>query len=454
MDKTSPDFFEGTLGASDLLEKGSSMDRLSPTSVHTQTRHQHGKRAMALQGAIVVPIALVDRDPDQPRRDWRSDWQLDPKDATYKEMNEGYKRLDELTASIVEFGIIQPLLVRPHAEKQGHYIVIAGGRRLVAARRAGLTEIPVVVRDEELGRIRALQLIENLQRQQLHPMDEARAFQELMELEDLTTGGVAARVHVSIQTVRDRLRLLRDQVLADAVERQQIAVSVAREINKLPDEAAEELRRRVQAGDKLQLPDIQAMREQLRAAGITNPRRNPRPSDMAPQELAPLDNNRETTGETGTAPQEAQPSNHEARPQRTEKAPWLPQVTAPLEYHPSLRAEPKAMPSSHTGSSHIGLRSATTGQRTTESDERLSGIAQSQQWTQAPVVHPRGGEVLPNHSSVNTATRAIPSADSLGELASRLSWDDLELLLDYGIEQGWTCIGLKQAVMLALRDAG
>src|SRR5918911_158870 len=213
-------------------------------------------------GAVSVPIDKVERDPDQPRRDWRH--------------AEGYQRLDELTQSIKEFGLLQPLVVRRVAD---HYVVIAGGRRLVAARRAGLREVPVIVRDDEGARVRVLQLIENLQRQQLSPLDEARAYQEMLEIDALTTGSLAARLHVSTQTVRDKLRLLRDQVLADAVERRQIAATVAREINKLPDDVAEELRKRIQAGEKLQVSDIDEVRAQLAAAGVVNPRWNPRRSD-------------------------------------------------------------------------------------------------------------------------------------------------------------------------------
>src|SRR5437763_5113318 len=197
----------------------------------------------SVPGAVIVPIDTVQRDPDQPRRDWRH--------------AEGYQRLDELTQSIKEFGLLQPLVVRRVDER---YVVIAGGRRLVAARRAGLREIPVIVRDEEGARVRVLQLIENLQRQQLSALDEARAYQEMLEIDALTTGGLAARLHVSTQTVRDKLRLLRDQVLADAVEHRQTAATVAREINKLPDDAAEDLRKRVQAGEQLHVSDVDEVR--------------------------------------------------------------------------------------------------------------------------------------------------------------------------------------------------
>src|SRR5947208_13226267 len=117
-----------------------------------------------LPGALLVPIDRVERDPAQPRRDWTH--------------GAGRQRLEELTQSVREFGLLQPLLVRQVGER---YVVIAGGRRLVAARRAGLTEVPVVVRHAESATVRILQLLENLQRQELSPTDEARAYQELMD---------------------------------------------------------------------------------------------------------------------------------------------------------------------------------------------------------------------------------------------------------------------------------
>src|SRR5579885_1266617 len=165
-------------------------------SYHYQVREAQ----VPVPGAIMVPLDAIERDPAQPRRDWRHD--------------DGYERLAELTRSIQEFGILQPLVVRRAGD---HYVVIAGGRRLVAAKRAGLSHVPVIVRDEEGARVRVLQLVENVQRQQLTPLDEARAYQELMEIEGLTIGEIAARIHVSTQTVRDKLRLLRDQVLGALV---------------------------------------------------------------------------------------------------------------------------------------------------------------------------------------------------------------------------------------------
>ena len=221
-----------------------------------------GATERRLAGAMEVPIEQVAPDPSQPRRDWDHD--------------DGQQRLRELADSIREFGLLQPLLVREEGTlpdgRQG-YRIIAGARRRAAAERAGLSMLPVVVRGAEQARIRVLQLIENLQRQNLSWLDEARAYQELIDTETLTPPTLAARLHISAQHVRDRLRVLADQVLADAVERRQISATAARDIKQLPDEEVMAFRARVLAGERLQTNDIAAARARLAATGVINPRR-------------------------------------------------------------------------------------------------------------------------------------------------------------------------------------
>jgi ParB family chromosome partitioning protein len=232
-----------------------------PRSTH---RAVAGASERRLPGAMEVPIEQVVADPAQPRKDWGH--------------NDGPRRLAELADSIREFGVLQPLLVREEGtirDGRQRYMIIAGARRRSAAEQANLATVPVVLRDEETARVRVLQLVENLQRQELSPLDEARAYQELIDLEGLTPPGLAEKLHVSAQHVRDRLRVLADQVLADAVERRQIPPSVARDIMKLPEEEVERFRARVQAGDRVHLNDVAETRARLTAAGVVNPRRKP-----------------------------------------------------------------------------------------------------------------------------------------------------------------------------------
>jgi ParB/RepB/Spo0J family partition protein len=238
-----------------------------PAQPRTGYQAVAGATERRLPGALEVPLEQVAADLTQPRRDWQH--------------GEGERRLEELTGSIREFGVLQPLVVREEGtleDGRQRYVIIAGGRRYMAAQRAGLAAVPVVVRGAEPQRARVLQLIENLQRQDLSPLDEARAYQELMDLEGLSPPALAARLHISAQHVRDRLRVLADQVLADAVARGQISATAARDIMQLPDEEVEAFRKRVRGGERLQTNDVASARARLIAAGIINPRRKaPRP---------------------------------------------------------------------------------------------------------------------------------------------------------------------------------
>jgi ParB/RepB/Spo0J family partition protein len=229
-----------------------------------------------LAGALEVPLAQVLPDPEQPRKDW--------------EHGEGARRLEELVASIKEFGVLQPLLVREDGVLEGNrtlYRIVAGARRREAASRAGHTHVPVVIRDESQVKVRMLQLIENLHRQDLSPLDEAHAYQELMGIKEVTATALAAELHVSGQRVRDRLRLLVDQVLADAVARRQISATAAREIIQLPDDDLAEFRQRVQAGERLQTNDVARVRARLAADGAVHPRRKIRVFDVPRAIAAP-----------------------------------------------------------------------------------------------------------------------------------------------------------------------
>jgi ParB family transcriptional regulator, chromosome partitioning protein len=114
--------------------------------------------------------------------------------------------LDELAASIREKGLLQPLVVR--RTKDGNYQLIAGERRFRAAQRAGLTRVPVVVRVADDGEALELALIENLQRENLNPVEEARAFQRLADEFGLAQEQIAHRVGKSRSAVTNSMRLL------------------------------------------------------------------------------------------------------------------------------------------------------------------------------------------------------------------------------------------------------
>ena len=140
------------------------------------------------EGIDTLPLRDIEPDPDQPRK-------------IFKE-----ETLYELSASIAEHGLLQPIAVRPRA--QGGYIIIAGERRWRAARMAGLTEVPVVIKDVTDQQAMELALIENLQREDLDPVEEALGIQELMNRCDLTQEAAAARLGKSRSALANSLRLL------------------------------------------------------------------------------------------------------------------------------------------------------------------------------------------------------------------------------------------------------
>ena len=136
----------------------------------------------------MLPIYKVERNPDQPRQDFDEE------------------ELQALADSIEIHGIIQPLTVRELPS--GYYQIIAGERRWRAARMANLSEVPAVIIEADDRKVKELALIENLQRQDLNPVEEALGYQSLMEEYGLTQEEAAKRVGKSRPAVANALRLL------------------------------------------------------------------------------------------------------------------------------------------------------------------------------------------------------------------------------------------------------
>ncbi|WP_404479530.1 ParB/RepB/Spo0J family partition protein [Novosphingobium sp. BL-52-GroH] len=139
-------------------------------------------------GLAVLSIAEIQPDPHQPRR-------------VFDE-----SALEELAASIAQRGVIQPIIVRPL--DNGRYQLVAGERRWRAAQKAQLHEIPALVRELTDREVMALALIENLQREDLNPIEEARAYNRLSELEGMTQAEIARMVDKSRSHVANFQRLL------------------------------------------------------------------------------------------------------------------------------------------------------------------------------------------------------------------------------------------------------
>ncbi|BDV41238.1 chromosome partitioning protein ParB [Geotalea uraniireducens] len=174
-------------------------------------------------------------------------------------------KLDELAASIREKGIIQPLVVR---RKGDHYELIAGERRWRAAQKAGLHEVPVVIQDVSENTALEMALIENIQREDLNAVEEAEAYQALLENFSLTQEELARRVGKDRSTVANSLRLLKltPELKKDIVE-ERLAMGHARALLAL--ESAEHLQ---QARDEiikkaLTVREAESLVKRLKAGG-------------------------------------------------------------------------------------------------------------------------------------------------------------------------------------------
>ena len=165
----------------------------------------------------MLPIYKVEPNPDQPRQDFDEE------------------ELQALSDSIAEHGIIQPLAVRELSS--GYYQIIAGERRWRAARLANLSEVPVVIVEADDKKVMELALIENLQRQDLNPVEEALGYQSLMHDYGLTQEDAAKRVGKSRPAVANALRLLNlSSEVLDKVRSGELSAGHARAILSLKTE--------------------------------------------------------------------------------------------------------------------------------------------------------------------------------------------------------------------------
>jgi ParB family chromosome partitioning protein len=170
--------------------------------------------------ALFAPGAIAEQDLLELDIDRLDPADLQPRNV-FKE-----EKLEELAQSIRTNGIIQPLVVR---RKGDRFEIIAGERRWRAAQKAGLHKIPCVVKDVSHESVLELSLIENIQREELNPIEEANAFKKLLEMGDLTQEEVARRVGKERSSVTNILRLLKLPVeLQTMVEEEKLTMGHAR----------------------------------------------------------------------------------------------------------------------------------------------------------------------------------------------------------------------------------
>jgi len=190
-----------------------------------------------LDDARAIDVTLIDPNPHQPRRAFDQ------------------AALEELAASIRRHGVLQPILVRPAGAR---YQIIAGERRWRASQLAGLEAVPSIVRAiGGDGEVEVLALLENVHRQDLDPLDEAHAYHRLLERLRLSKRGLAESLDLNHTRVNNRLLLIENPAIEEAVQAGTLGVTVAQELARTEDPALQrELIERATRGERVRVRDV------------------------------------------------------------------------------------------------------------------------------------------------------------------------------------------------------
>lgn len=191
-----------------------------------------------------LPLREVEPDPGQPRKTFDDE------------------TLAELSASIAEHGLLQPIAVRP--KPSGGYLIVAGERRWRASRMAGLTEVPVIVKDVTDEQAMELALVENLQREDLDPVEEAAGIRELMTRCDLTQEQAARKLGKSRSALANSLRLLSlPETVLELLKSGFITIGHAKVILGLPAPELQEEAAQMIADNQLNVRQAEALCKKL-----------------------------------------------------------------------------------------------------------------------------------------------------------------------------------------------
>lgn len=172
---------------------GKGLDALIPSGVSEKVKKNEnisnqGKLEEGQSGETIINITKIEPNREQPRKNFDED------------------ALEELAESIKQFGLLQPILVQ---DRKTYYEIIAGERRWRAAKKAGLKEVPVIIKNLSDQEIVEISLIENIQRENLNPIEEAQAYKRLLTEFNLKQDEVAERVSKSRTAVTNSMRLLK-----------------------------------------------------------------------------------------------------------------------------------------------------------------------------------------------------------------------------------------------------
>ena len=216
-----------------------------------------------------LPVSVISTNPNQPRKGFDEE------------------ALASLTASVRELGVLQPVLVRPLADD--NYELIAGERRWRAAKRAGLPTVPAIVREVDDTTSLEHALVENLHRADLNALEEAAAYQQLIEDFHLTHDQVAARVGKSRAAVSNTLRLFQlPNAIQKLVADGQLSAGHARALLGTPDRAYQEQLARKAVAESLSVRDVEdAVRARGELAEATAPASAPPTAEPSHRLRAP-----------------------------------------------------------------------------------------------------------------------------------------------------------------------
>ena len=191
-----------------------------------------------------LPLREIEPDPGQPRKTFDDE------------------TLAELSASIAEHGLLQPIAVRP--KPSGGYLIVAGERRWRASRMAGLTEVPVIVKDVTDEQAMELALVENLQREDLDPVEEAAGIRELMTRCDLTQEQAARKLGKSRSALANSLRLLSlPETVLELLKSGFITIGHAKVVLGLPTPELQEEAAQMRADNQLNVRQAEALCKKL-----------------------------------------------------------------------------------------------------------------------------------------------------------------------------------------------
>ncbi len=222
---------------------GKGLDALIPSGGVTKTVEKKPEKVESKDGVVNVKISKVEPNREQPRKNFDED------------------ALQELAESIKQFGVLQPILVQ---EREDYYEIIAGERRWRAANIAGLKEVPVIIRNLTEQEIVEIALIENIQREDLNPIEEAQAYKRLLTEFNLKQDEVAERVSKSRTAVTNSMRLLK---LSDDVQQmvidEMITTGHARALLAIEDPEQQYILAQKVFDEKLSVRDIEKLVKNL-----------------------------------------------------------------------------------------------------------------------------------------------------------------------------------------------